>query len=165
MAELAVTDGMPPPADLPHGECICTRLDDGSIRVDQADPRILISAVLLAGIFLQAMPDVSLGPPPENRNGTPFWEGAVLTISGVNRRVIYRIGEYVPPRPRLHRRMAGLTVAEPAPAHSFGHPGSFPRRSRARYWLARHVNTAGFWLAEHDHERAAILLYRLSGMW
>ena len=47
MAELAVTDGMPPPADLPRGECICTRLDDGTIRIDQADPRILISGELL----------------------------------------------------------------------------------------------------------------------
>jgi len=56
-------------------------------------------------------------------------------------------------------------MAEPAPVHSFGHPGSFPRRARARFWLARQVNTAGWWLAEHDHERAAVLLYRLSGMW
>jgi len=61
--------------------------------------------------------------------------------------------------------MAGLTMAGPAPVHPFGHPGSFPRRARVRFWFARHVNTAGSWLAEHDHERAAILLYRLSGMW
>jgi hypothetical protein len=56
-------------------------------------------------------------------------------------------------------------MAEPAPVHLFGHPGSFPRRARVRYWLARHVNTAGFWLAEHGHEHAAILLLRLFGMW
>ena len=96
MAELAVRDGTPIPADLPRGECECTRLDDGSIRVDHADPRILISAELLAEIFVNPTAGVSLVPPPGSVNGTPFWRGAVLKISGVNRQVIYRITGYVP---------------------------------------------------------------------
>jgi hypothetical protein len=104
MAELAVTDGRPPPGDLPTGDCIMTSLydDEGAVgratgvRIDHADPRVLISAELLAEAFINPAPGVSLGPPAEDRNGTPFWEGAVLKIEGVNRTVIYRIGEYVP---------------------------------------------------------------------
>jgi len=96
MAELAVTDGRPPPGDLPRGECIMTRLPGGTVRIDRADPRILISAELLAEAFVHPAPGVSLGPPPESPNGTPFWEGAVLKIEGVNRTVIYRICGYVP---------------------------------------------------------------------
>jgi hypothetical protein len=102
MAELAVTDGMPPPADLPDGECICTRLDDGTIRIDQADPRILISAPLLYEIADGRSPwaSVSAEPPPrEHWDGHGAMEGALLKIHGVNRTVIYRIGEYVP---RVH---------------------------------------------------------------
>jgi hypothetical protein len=109
MAELAVTDGMPPPAGLPRGECICTRLDDGTIRIDQADPRILISAELLDAVALHgcivdgteafalnARLDMSrCGPIPYFST----YGGGILTINGVNRRVIYRIGEYVP---RVH---------------------------------------------------------------
>ena len=98
MAELAVTDGMPPPDGLPAGECILTAMADGRVRIDHADPRILISAELLLEAFIEPAPGVSLsanmvrhGP-----NGTPFWEGAVLKIEGVNRTVIYRVGEYVP---------------------------------------------------------------------
>jgi hypothetical protein len=97
MAELAVTDGMPPPDDLPRGECILTRLDDGSIRINQADPRILISAPLLWQVTDAPAPGVSLRwlspPPPVDRF---LYTGAVLTIHGVNRTVIYRIGAYVP---------------------------------------------------------------------
>ncbi|SRR6266566_2387945 len=106
MAELAVTDGMPPPADLPRGECICTRLDDGTIRIDQADPRILISGELLDAIArhgviadgtealaLNAWLDTTGCMPPPWR---ATYRGAVLKICGVNRTVIYRIGEYVP---------------------------------------------------------------------
>jgi hypothetical protein len=101
MAELTVTDGMPPPADLPDGDCIMTRLADGTIRIDHADPRILISAELLAEAFIRPAPGVSLSTDliRQDRNGTPFWEGAVLKIEGANRTVIYRIGEYVP---RVH---------------------------------------------------------------
>ena len=100
MAELAVTDGELPPADLPRGECILTRLEDGTIRIDQADPRILISAPVLGEAFLAPAPGVSLSTTliRQDRGTTPFWEGAVLRIEGVNRTVIYRVGAYLFPR-------------------------------------------------------------------
>ena len=108
-AELAVTDGMPPPADLPRGEFSCTRLDDGSIRIDQADPRILISGELLATIarfgdsdldgdwlVLNARLDTTgCSPPPWHAT----YRGAVLRVRGVNRQVVYRITDYLP---RIH---------------------------------------------------------------
>jgi hypothetical protein len=107
MAELAIRDGMPPPADLPHGECICTRVDGGNIRVDQADPRVLISGELLDAVArfgdsghragnwlaLNARLDTTGCMPPPWR---ATYVGAVLRIEGVNRTVIYRITEYVP---------------------------------------------------------------------
>lgn len=97
MAELATRDGTPPPGDLPRGECIVTRLPGGNFRIDQADPRILISAEVLVEAFIAPSSGVSLNTDMvrEGPNGTPFWEGAVLTIRGVNRTVIYSIGEYV----------------------------------------------------------------------
>jgi hypothetical protein len=107
MAELAVTDGMPPPADLPRGECICTRVDGGNIRVDHADPRVLISGELLdavarfgdSGVLagdwlaLNARLDTAGCMPPPWR---ATYVGAILRIDGVNRTVIYRITDYVP---------------------------------------------------------------------
>jgi len=91
MAELAVTDGMPPPADLPRGECICTTLEDGTIRIDQADPRILISVEILDAVN-------GAGPRSAwlNLARCATYNGVLLKIHGVNRTVIYRIGEYVP---------------------------------------------------------------------
>jgi|HubBroStandDraft_6_1064221.scaffolds.fasta_scaffold00062_35 hypothetical protein len=118
MAELAVTDGMPPPADLPRGECLLTRFDDGRVRIDQADPRILISGELLDTIA-DAPHDVFVvgtgggayvvAPGRSARLDTTAcqaahgYAGAVLHIHGVNRTVIYRIGEYVP---RVHAYIA-----------------------------------------------------------
>jgi hypothetical protein len=105
MAELAVTDGMPPPDDLPHGECICTRLDDGTIRIDHADPRILISAELLDAILLRSpivdgtealASNAWLNMAGYTGHG---YTGAALHIDGVNQQVVYRIGGYVP---RVH---------------------------------------------------------------
>lgn len=99
MAELAVTDGMPPPADLPAGEFTCTRLDDGTIRIDHADPRILIAAPVLYEIADGCSPWAAVTgepPPREDWDGHGAMEGAVLHIRGVNRTVVYRIGEYVP---------------------------------------------------------------------
>lgn len=93
--ELSVREGFMPPHDLPRGDCIMTRLDDGSIRVDHADPRVLVSAELLALTAVEAHPCVTLTMAP-GPNGTPFWEGALLKIDGVNRTVIYRIKDYVP---------------------------------------------------------------------
>jgi hypothetical protein len=84
-----------------EGACEMTRLLDGEgrwsgLRINRADPRILIAAELLYEAFVNPTAGVSLATPPEDRNGTPYWRGAVLTIRGVNQTVIYRIGEYVP---------------------------------------------------------------------
>jgi hypothetical protein len=118
MAELAVTDGMPPPADLPHGECLLTRFDDGRVRIDQADPRILISAELLDmvvsgphDLFIVSIDGGGyvVAPGRSARLDTAAcrvghgYVDAVLHINGVNRLVIYRIGEYVP---RVHGYVA-----------------------------------------------------------
>jgi hypothetical protein len=92
MAELAVTDGRPPPDDLPRGECILTTMADGRVRIDQADPRILISAELLDAIV-----DGDCGPAWLDTAGcTTTYDDALLKIEGVNRTVIYRIVDYVP---------------------------------------------------------------------
>jgi hypothetical protein len=101
MTGLAVTHLRLPSADLPDGECVITRLDDGVLRIDHADPRVLIAAPLLREALFAPAPGVSLttGLLRQDRNGTPFWEGAVLKINGVNRTVIYRITGYLP---RVH---------------------------------------------------------------
>ena len=99
MAELAVTDGMPPPGGLPDGEFWCTTMADGSIRIDQADPRILISGELLDATMgipngLLPLPDVRLdltGCRPGHG-----YVGAVLHVDGANQQVVYRIVDYVP---------------------------------------------------------------------
>jgi hypothetical protein len=82
---------MRPPADLPRGECIMTSLPDGSIRIDQADPRILISAELLDAIAAAPTRNTWL-----DRTGGPHLQDALLKIHGVNRTVTYRIVDYVP---------------------------------------------------------------------
>jgi hypothetical protein len=92
-AELAVRDGYPPPGDLPRGECIVTMVD-GTINVRHADPRVLISAELLAEVYIAPSPGVSLSP--ECPGGRGYGVGAVLRIEAVNCTVIYRITEYVP---------------------------------------------------------------------
>jgi hypothetical protein len=90
---------MPPPDDLPRGECICTRMEDGTIRVDHADPRILISGELLnatMGIRNGLRP---LGCVLLDLTGClpgHGYVGAVLHIRAVNRQVVYRITDYVP---------------------------------------------------------------------
>lgn len=108
-AELSSTDGLPPPGDLPQGECVMTRLDDGSIRIDRADPRILISGELFDIVMrfgedglpgdsfaLTARLDVTgcLSPP-----WRATYVGALLKIAGINQTVIYRITDYLP---RIH---------------------------------------------------------------
>lgn len=94
MAELAFRDGMRPPADLPRGECTLTRLEDGGIRINQADPRVLISAELLNAIAdgyctPHAWLDLRV-------SGMFYLVGAVLHVNGVNQQAVYRITEYVP---------------------------------------------------------------------
>jgi hypothetical protein len=84
-------------AGLPRGECIVTSLpgygEDGSIpiRIDHADPRILISGELL---------DHIADHPDDTRRldvaTCHTYVGAVLRIDAVNRTVIYRITEFIP---------------------------------------------------------------------
>lgn len=100
-AELSVREGYLPPLGLPDGQVILTRLDDGPLRIEQADPRALVSAELLIEAFAP-WPGigVSLSLPPERAmhpGQGGYWTGAVLKIEGVNRTVIYRIGEYLAP--------------------------------------------------------------------
>lgn len=99
VVELGFRDGMTPPSDLPAGEFVCTSLfgDDGrqaAIRIDHADPCVLITVELLdavaddpgTGISLDCMPlPTAIG-----------YTGALLKIHGVNRTVVYRITGYVP---------------------------------------------------------------------
>jgi hypothetical protein len=102
MAELAVREGYLSPPDLPRGDCLMTRLygEDGSIRlrIDHADPRILISAELLDDVAGKPSDSVAL-----DTTGCcdcmmqDDYTKAVLKITAVNRTVIYRITEYVPP--------------------------------------------------------------------
>lgn len=105
-AELAARAVAPPPAGLPHGEFVCTRLEGGDIRIDHADPRILISGEVLDSIArfadiglpvdcvtLNAWLDTTGCMPPPWR---ATYRGAILKIGGVNRTVIYRITEYLP---------------------------------------------------------------------
>jgi hypothetical protein len=71
------------------GDCTLTSIDGGrNVRVDRADPRILISGHLVREALA---------------GGIAFLPGCELTsdrlvIDGVNRRVVYRIGRYVPER-------------------------------------------------------------------
>ena len=92
MAELAVRDGFPPPPGLPRGQVIYTDMEDGSIRIIHAPPRILISAELLDTIAHGGSPWAALDP----LGGCDLtYVGGVLKIHGVNRTVVYRITDYV----------------------------------------------------------------------
>ena len=90
-AELTVTDGLPPPADLPHGELLATKLADGTFRIDRADPCVLISAELVDEIADHPAPGASL-----DTTGCETYIGALLRLNGVNRKVIYRITGWIP---------------------------------------------------------------------
>jgi hypothetical protein len=91
LPELAVRPGYLPPDDLPRGECITTSLPGGGIRVDRADPRVLISAELLDAMVDGASPGCWV-----DLAGCCTYDGALLKIRAVNRTVIYRIITYVP---------------------------------------------------------------------
>lgn len=96
--ELTVQPGYSRPGSLPRGECIITRLDDpvhgARLRIDHADPRILISAELLEAAATSPVDGVSLDESactrPVNR------VGAVLRVEAVNRTIVYRMVEYLP---------------------------------------------------------------------
>lgn len=96
LPELAVRPGWELPDGLPQGDCVMTSLydDDGQpagIRIDHADPRILISAELLDAMVDGASPDCWV-----DLAGCTTYDGATMKIRAVNRTVIYRIVEYVP---------------------------------------------------------------------
>jgi hypothetical protein len=106
LPELAVRPGYVPPGDLPQGACTWTSLPGGRIRVDHADPRILVSAELLgsvaqfgdsdpAGDWLALNAELDTAGCCDCMMADDY-TGAVLKISGVNRQVIYRITGYVP---------------------------------------------------------------------
>jgi hypothetical protein len=89
--ELSVADGLPPPVDLPRGQFWVTSTADGGYRIDRADPRILISAELIDGIADHPEPWAWL-----DTSGCTTYIGALLRLTGVNRKVIYRITGWIP---------------------------------------------------------------------
>jgi len=83
MAELTWRNGVPRPLK-PNGNFEAARLADGSLRIDQADPRILVSDEFLLQVEEgEADPQVA-------------FDGDVLKIHGTNRTVVYRLGEEIP---------------------------------------------------------------------
>lgn len=82
---------MDEPPDLPAGEFWATPLSEDSIRIDRADPHILISATLLDDIADHPSPWAWL-----DTTGCETFIGALLRINGVNRKVIYRITGWFP---------------------------------------------------------------------
>ena len=80
------------PPELPDGTCITTRLEDGSLRVDHADPEVLISAELLDHIEAGDQRGVSLRVAAPS--GPARYVGSVLRIEAVNRTVIYEVTGY-----------------------------------------------------------------------
>ena len=78
-----------------YGECVITRIDDpvygSSLRIDHADPRILINAELVDEVADNPHPDVML-----DLAGCETYMGALLKIRAVNRNVIYRLTGWLP---------------------------------------------------------------------
>lgn len=96
MVELAVREGFQPPADLPTGEFVLWPTGTGDqFVIGRADPRVLISAELLDTIATDPAPGLSLQMRVTGRT-TYDHNDVLLKIHGVNRTVIYRIGDYVP---------------------------------------------------------------------
>ncbi|MEO3856212.1 hypothetical protein [Acrocarpospora sp. B8E8] len=73
-----------------YGNCVVAQNFDGTLTVERADPRILISAELLN--IVRNLDRVDWMHP-----GVAL-VGDVLTIDGSNQTVVYRIGEKVPDR-------------------------------------------------------------------
>jgi hypothetical protein len=92
MAELALRDGYSRPGDLPDGEFYSTFLDDETMRIDHADPRILVSAELVDQAAFRVRPDIELSLD----HAADGHVGALLKIRGTNRTVIYRLAKYIP---------------------------------------------------------------------
>lgn len=72
------------------------------LEVTYAEPRVQISRQMLVEIYSgrgagRWMPGVSMTLPYDRPPGpTDFWTGSVLRVEGINRTVIYRVGEYYP---------------------------------------------------------------------
>lgn len=74
-----------------YGECLLTRTDDGLL-VERADPEVMIDPELLDEIRAgRSHPDIHV-------------DGNLVTIHGLNRKVIYRVGGLVhyPGRPSVY---------------------------------------------------------------
>jgi hypothetical protein len=83
----------PPPEGLPRGEFYCTLMKDDSVRIDRADPRVLISAkVVDEAAFGMLRPEVTLSLD----HAADGHVGALLKMRGVNRQVVYRLTEWIP---------------------------------------------------------------------
>ena len=87
-----------------YGECVVTSLHDHRgycerVRIDRADPRVLITATLLeewlaygTGAFVDLRPGPDASPLP----GLHGFTGWLVTVRGENQTVVYRVGQKVP---------------------------------------------------------------------
>jgi len=93
-AELTPLDPFDPRMDrLPKGEFILSRRD-GTLWIDHADSRILISLELLDAIVRgEQSPEVSIRVRDDADASPGCWLGAVVRIEAANRTVIYRVTE------------------------------------------------------------------------
>ena len=71
-----------------------TRIDDGRLRIDRADPQILISGELIDRIIDEPTDEIAV-----ESSGNFGTVGAILKINAVNQRLVYRITGYIP---RIH---------------------------------------------------------------
>jgi hypothetical protein len=83
------------PPGLPEGEFTMTQFADGTLRIDHADPRIMISAELIdMAARGELEPGATLSPLDFTiPNGHA---GALLKIRAANRQVVYRLTRWVP---------------------------------------------------------------------
>lgn len=93
-----------------YGECRMTAEHDAfgtwmRLRIDRADPRVLISGELADGWKVQGTepfygnPFMTLRPGPgASPNAADGLEGWLVTVRGENRSIMYRIGKYLPDR-------------------------------------------------------------------
>lgn len=104
MSDLGTITHLGPQRDV--GDCVVTKLSSGGLRIEQADPRVIISADVLFGAtwndlqthVLRQITCLEHGT-VANSTGHPCINHAtelMFRIEGVNRTVIYRIGEKVP---------------------------------------------------------------------
>jgi hypothetical protein len=100
-AALTIPEGFEPvelagdwPPGLPSGVFACREVD-GELIIDQADPRIVISAPIVDSVASgRARPEVTL-----SRVDFTFPNGhvgALLKIRAANRHVVYRLTEWLP---------------------------------------------------------------------